>query len=87
MKTPKKVNGLCLVATCSSISINEWNTYMDKTTKASGTVIRGLIKKHLPELYEELRLKFYNPYEYKCVKKKGLLVYVHSSIEFFLEYY
>lgn len=59
---------------------------MANTTKANGKVIRNLIKEHLPYLYESLALEFYNPYEYKCVKKDGLLVYVHSGIEYFLKY-
>lgn len=59
---------------------------MEGTTKADGEQIRRLIKLHMPELYHDLLLEFYNPYEAKCVKKEGLLVYVHSSIEYFLKY-
>ena len=86
MKTPKKVRSLKLVNTCVGISQRQWDSYMENTTKASGSQIRSLIKKHLPDLYFELGLEFYNPYESQCVKKEGLLIYVHSSIEYFLEY-
>lgn len=86
MQTPKKVESLKLVDTCNSITQQKWNSYMENTTKASGSKIRSLIKKHLPHLYEQLGLEFYNPYESQCVKKEGLLIYVHSCIEYFLEY-
>ena len=86
MKTPKRINNLNLIASCDSISLNKWNNLMEGTTKANGKQIRNLIKNHLPELYENLALNFYNPYEHQSKKKKGLLVYVHSGIEYFLKY-
>lgn len=86
MKTPKKVNRLNLIANCAGISYSRWTKYMEGTTKANGKTIRNLIKNHLPELYDELGLNFYNPYESNSVKKPGLLVYVHSSIEYFIEF-
>lgn len=86
MKTPKEVNKLQLHATCVNCGVYQWEKLMENTTKANGERIRLLIKKHLPELYDSLALNFYNPYESKCVKKPGLLVYVHSAIEYFLIY-
>lgn len=86
MNTPKQVNTLKCIGTCMNTPIRKWESYMANTTKANGKQIRRLIKKHLPYLYESLALEFYNPYEHKCVKKEGLLVYVHSGIEYFLKY-
>lgn len=86
MKTPIKINCLCLIDTCMGINQREWDKYMKGTTKANGAMIRKLIKKHLPELYNSLTLEYYNPYESQSRKKKGLLIYVHSMIEYFLEY-
>ena len=86
MQTPKKVKKLKLIATCVSISQRKWDSLMENTTKASGSIIRSLIKLHLPDLYYQLCLEFYNPYESQCVKKEGLLIYVHSGIEYFLKY-
>ena len=86
MKTPKVVKELNLIATCVGITQSKWNELMNGTTKANGSMIRSLIKKHLPNLYNSLCLEYYNPYESSSVKKKGLLVYVHSGIEYFLEY-
>ena len=86
MKTPAKVNNLELVDTCVSYKIDQWNRYMKGTTKANGRQIRMLIKEHLPELYDALILNYRNPYEWHSRKKKNLLVYVHSGIEYFLSY-
>ena len=86
MQTPSNLEKLTLIATCIGIGQKKWDSYMENTTKASGSKIRSLIRKHLPDLYYQLGLEFYNPYESQCVKKEGLLVYVHSSIEYFLKY-
>jgi len=87
MKTPEKVNGLELIGTCVGCEIRQWDKFMKGTTKADGRQIKKLIKKHLPELYDDLALNLYNPYESQSQKKKGLLVYVHSMIEYFIRYY
>ena len=86
MRTPKKVRSLKLIATCVGIGQRKWDSLMENTTKASGSIIRSLIKLHLPDLYFELGLEFYNPDESQSRKKNGLLIYVHSSIEYFLKY-
>lgn len=86
METPTRVNSMQCVAACTGITIDEWNKYMEGTTKANGAIIRSLIKKHLPDLYENLALDYRNPYEGSARKKTGLLVYVHSSIEYFIEF-
>ena len=71
---------------CSNIDQNKWDELMQGTTKANGKVIRSLIKKHLPEFDDVLCFDFRNPYIGQCRKKKGLLVYVHSAIEYFFTY-
>lgn len=76
-------NGITLIATCAGISETQWNRYMKGTRKANGSLIRTLIKTHCPELYHSLALQYHNPYEYQSVRKDGLLVYVHSSVEYF----
>jgi hypothetical protein len=86
METPIDVSEVLSVVNCSQISTLGWDRRMRGTTKANGKRIRRIIKKHLPDLYNGLALDFHNPYEGQCVKKKGLLVYVHSSIEYFIEY-
>ena len=86
MKTPTKVNKAYLLADCSQLNSTGWERAMEGTTKANGRAIRGIIKEHIPSLYYSLGLEFPNPYENQCVKKDGLLVYVHSSIEYFIRY-
>ncbi|MBP6238820.1 MAG: hypothetical protein KA270_17400 [Saprospiraceae bacterium] len=86
MKTPQTVSGLTYIGCCANFTLRQWEELMDGTVKANGAHIRKLIKKHLPELYHEIALGFYNPHEHKSVKKKGLLVYVHSGIEYFLQF-
>lgn len=86
MKTSNKINSLSYEADCTSISQRKWNEYMKGTTKANGAIIRKHIKKHLPDLYNQLALQFPNPLEYKSVKKEVLFVYVHSGIEYFIKY-
>ena len=43
------------------------------------------IKKHLPQLYEDLCLDYYNPYENKCGVNQDYYVLVHSAIEYFIK--
>lgn len=86
METPKTVAYAEYIADCTCITQNQWNNYMQDTTKADGKRIRNIIKEHLPELYASLCLAFPNPFENRSVKKKGLLVYVHSGIEYFIAY-
>jgi len=85
MKTPDKVKSIEYIASCPGTTLREWNALMANTTKANGSKIRKLIKERFPDLYYDLALNFPNPYEYKSVKKKGLLVYNHSGIEFFFK--
>ena len=87
MKTPKKINGLELLACCCDINISKWNKYMNNTTKANCSIIEKHIKEYLPELYDSLGLKFYNPYRYQSYKKEALFIYTHSAIEYFIKYY
>ena len=86
MKTPQTVSGLTYIGCCADYSFEKWKELMSGTVKANGAQIRKLIKKHLPELYHAIALYSYNPYEHKSVKKEGLLVYVHSGIEYFLKF-
>ena len=57
---------------------------MDGATRADKRRIAGLVRLHLPDLYEDLRLDLRNPYHY--FKTRRHLILVHSAIEFFLGY-
>lgn len=82
----ESISSLELQCTCVGIGIRKWDTLMFNSKKANGSKIRGLIKKHLPELYESLALEFRNPYENQSVRTTTHLIYVHSGIEYFIKY-
>lgn len=47
---------------CSQISIEEWERKMKGNRPINYDWLVKKIKKHLPEVYEGLCLKYYNPY-------------------------
>ena len=57
---------------------------MDGATRADHRQINSLVRRHLPHLYEDLRLDLRNPYHY--FKTRRHLILVHSAIEYFLAY-
>lgn len=57
---------------------------MDRATRADHRQVNSLVRRHLPDLYEDLRLDLRNPYHY--FKTRRHLILVHSAIEYFLEY-
>ena len=74
-----------LECTCAGISEFKWDSLMEGAVKANGKVIRQMIKKQLPDLYEDLALQFPNPYEGNCQRTNTHLIYVHSAVEYFLK--
>ena len=76
------ITSIELVDTCTSINVDEWNSYMDGTKKASYRECFKLIKRLAPE---HNWLTWKNPYKYQCVRKEGLIVIVHSAIEYFFK--
>ena len=84
MVTPTNVNYLELDCTCVGIGVDRWDELMQGATHANRAQIDSLVKLHLPELYEELMLNLYNPYDY--YKTETHLILVHSSVEYFLMY-
>ena len=70
---------------CCDISEFKWDKLMEGAKKANGSKIKGMIKKQLPELYNDLSLNFGNPYEQQSQKTKTHYIYVWSAIEYFLK--
>ncbi len=64
MKTPKIVQSLELEYTCEGVVIYKWEELMLGCTRANKRIINGLVRKHLPGLFQDLALKYYNPYNY-----------------------
>ena len=84
MRTPAEVDCLWLEATCSGINLAQWDRWMAGATRADKRRIDGLVRKHLPDLYEDLQLDLRNPYFYH--KTQQHLILVHSATEYFLAY-
>ena len=84
MRTPREVDCLWLEATCSGISLAQWNRWMAGATRANHRQIDRLVRRHLPDLYAGLSLNLRNPYHY--FKTRRHLILVHSAIEYFLAY-
>lgn len=85
MRTPREVDCLWLEATCTNINLAQWNRWMAGATRADKRRIDNLVRQHLPDLFENLRLDLRNPYHY--FKTHQHLILVHSAIEFFLAYH
>lgn len=69
---------------CACISIDEWNALMKGARMCSYRVLVKKIKKELPELYDNLCLNYYNPFESQCRQTKTHYILVHSAIEYFI---
>lgn len=79
------IESLTLETTCAGISIDKYDELYTGAKKANGKKIRMLIKKHLPELYNDLCLNLYNPFEKQSVRTKTHFIYLHSATDYFLK--
>ena len=69
---------------CSCISIERWNELMRGARTCSYKRLVNRIKKELPELYRDLCLSYYNPFEEQCKQTNTHYILVHSAIEYFI---
>ncbi len=69
---------------CTCVSINEWNQLMKGARKCSYNRMVSKIKRELPDLYRELSLNYYNPFESQCKQTRTHYILVHSAIEYFI---
>lgn len=70
---------------CADLSLNQWKERMKGIKPISYKWLVARIKKHLPQLYEDLLLQYHNPYENKCGVTKEYYILVHSAIEYFIK--
>ena len=77
------IQGLSFECSCVGIGQREWDKLMRGHKRANKHKVEGLIKKHIPDLFKDLSLEFYNPYD--SYRTKTHLIYVHSLIEYFLK--
>lgn len=75
---------MTLECNCTQISKEEWEKKMKGSRPLSYKWLICRIKKHLPKLYYDLGLDFYNPYEEQCRVNKRYYILVHSAIEYFI---
>lgn len=71
-------------ADCTCLNKSQWDVLMEGAVKANKRAINSLVKKLLPDLYRDLALEFYNPYDY--FRTDTHLILVHSMIEYFLKF-
>lgn len=73
-----------LECTCVGIGIDRWQQLMKGGKPLDYNWLVKKIKKHMPELYKELGLGYYNPYREHAKVTKTHYILVHSSIEYFI---
>ena len=73
-----------LDCTCVGISIDKWESLMKGKRKTNYQGLIRKIKKHLPALYNDLVLDYYNPFENQCYSTKTHYILTHSMIEYFI---
>lgn len=73
-----------LDCTCANISLSQWKCLMKRKRKISYEWIKRKIKKGMPDLYKNLCLEFYNPWEDKTYSTKTHYILTHSAIEYFI---
>lgn len=69
---------------CTCVSLDEWNELMKGAKKCSYKRLVNRIKNELPDLYNDLCLSFYNPFECQCKQTRTHYILVHSAIEYFI---
>lgn len=69
---------------CTCLDIRKWQQLMKGARRTSYTRLVARIKRELPELYQELALNFYNPWENECKQTNTHYILVHSGIEYFI---
>lgn len=70
---------------CSQISMAEWEEKMKGSRPINYKWLICRIRKHIPLLYKELCLNFYNPYESQCRVNRRYYILVHSATEYFIK--
>jgi len=80
----ESITSLEYQTTCALTTQAEWQKLMKGAKRANKKKINALVKKHLPELFNDLALQFRNPYNY--LKTATHLIIVHSAVEHFIKF-
>ena len=73
-----------LQCTCQEITKQEWDRLMKGRRPMSYNWLKRRIKRSLPDLYDELMMDYYNPYEKFTYRTKTHYILTHSYIEYFI---
>lgn len=73
-----------LECTCVNITQDQWEKLMKDARPLNYKWLVKKIKKELPDLYRNLRLDLYNPYENWTKVTKTHYILVSSGIEYFI---
>ena len=73
-----------LQCTCQDITKQEWDRLMKGRRPMSYQWLKRRIKRTLPQLYDELMLDYYNPFECDTYRTKTHYILTHSAIEYFI---
>ena len=73
-----------LIGTCATFSQTECERLLRGSRRVSYKRMVAKIKKELPELYKELALQYYNPFEDQCSQTKTHYILVHSATDYFI---
>ena len=71
--------------TCNEITLDKWNDLMKWAKPINYDWLKNKIRKHLPDLYKDLLLDYYNPYGQQSKVTKTHYILVHSAIEYFIK--
>lgn len=73
-----------LECSCIGIGLEQWNKLMKGARKASYKRLVSKIKIELPDLFYDLCLDYYNPWEDSTKQTNTHYILVHSGIEYFI---
>ena len=79
----QSIQSMEVISTC--VGCERWDEYMNGTVKADATKIERLVKKHLPDFYYAVAGNSYNPFRHQHKRKEGMIVYVWSATEYFIQ--
>ena len=71
--------------TCVEISLDKWNSLMKGAKPINYKWLKNKIKKHLPNLYNDLCLDYNNPFGEQSKVTKTHYILVYSAIEYFIK--
>lgn len=69
---------------CTCCSMDRWTELMRGARKCSYKRLVSRIKRELPELFRDLALEYYNPWEEECHQTRTHYILVHSAVEYFI---